>query len=132
MGVKVFTADIIYHLFDAFTRHMNEKKKEKRAALSSKGVAVFPVVLSIIPVSVPYPHLCYAHVCSRMLTYAHVCSHMLTHAHVCSSMLTCADLCSRMQGNVYNKKNPIIVGVDVVEGTLKVCVCLTAPLCMLY
>jgi translation initiation factor IF-2 len=26
-----------------------------------------------------------------------------------------------MQGNVYNKKNPIIVGVDVVEGTLKVC-----------
>jgi hypothetical protein len=81
MGVKVFTADIIYHLFDAFTRHMNEKKKEKRAALSSKGVAVFPVVLSIIPVSVPM-------LCSRMLTYAHVCSRTLTYAHVCRATCT--------------------------------------------
>ena len=53
---------------------------------------------------------------------------MLTYAHVCSRMLTYADVCWRMQGNVYNKKNPIIVGVDVVEGTLKVCVCLTARL----
>ncbi|KAL1869982.1 hypothetical protein VTK73DRAFT_2876 [Phialemonium thermophilum] len=67
-GIKIFTADIIYHLFDAFTKHMeelNEKKKEE-----SKMLAVFPCVLS--PVA------------------------------------------------VFNKTNPIVVGVDVVEGQLKI------------
>jgi translation initiation factor 5B len=66
-GIKIFTADIIYHLFDAFTAHMAaiaEKRKEE-----SKLLAVFPCVLS--PVA------------------------------------------------VFNKTNPIVVGVDVVEGVLK-------------
>jgi len=66
-GIKIFTADIIYHLFDAFTKHMaliTEKKKE-----DSKLDAVFPCVLT--PVA------------------------------------------------VFNKTNPIVVGVDVIEGQLK-------------
>ncbi|KAG9234993.1 putative eukaryotic translation initiation factor 5B [Amylocarpus encephaloides] len=66
-GIKIFTADIIYHLFDAFTAHMAlivEKKKEE-----SKLLAVFPCVLA--PVA------------------------------------------------VFNKTGPIIVGVDVVEGNLR-------------
>lgn len=66
-GIKVFTADIIYHLFDAFTQHMAliaEKKKEE-----SKMDAVFPCVLSTVA--------------------------------------------------VFNKTGPIIVGVDVVEGNLR-------------
>lgn len=66
-GIKIFTADIIYHLFDQFTKHMeelNEKRKEE-----SKLLAVFPCVLS--PVA------------------------------------------------VFNKTNPIVVGVDVIEGQLK-------------
>jgi translation initiation factor 5B len=66
-GIKIFTADIIYHLFDAFTKHMEliaEKKKE-----DSKLDAVFPCVLT--PVA------------------------------------------------VFNKTGPIVVGVDVVEGNLK-------------
>ncbi|TVY29517.1 Eukaryotic translation initiation factor 5B [Lachnellula hyalina] len=66
-GIKIFTADIIYHLFDAFTKHMSiiaEKKKEE-----SKLLAVFPCVLS--PVA------------------------------------------------VFNKTGPIVVGVDVVEGNLR-------------
>jgi translation initiation factor 5B len=66
-GIKIFTADIIYHLFDAFTKHMEqlaEKKKEE-----SKMLAVFPCVLK--PVA------------------------------------------------VFNNTNPIVVGVDVVEGNLK-------------
>lgn len=66
-GIKIFTADIIYHLFDSFTKHMDqvlEKKKE-----DSKMLAVFPCVLK--PVA------------------------------------------------VFNKTNPIVVGVDVVEGSLK-------------
>jgi hypothetical protein len=66
-GIKVFTADIIYHLFDAFTKHMEliaEKKKE-----DSKLLAVFPCVLT--PVA------------------------------------------------VFNKTGPIVVGVDVMEGNLK-------------
>ncbi|KAH8889788.1 hypothetical protein GQ53DRAFT_689736, partial [Thozetella sp. PMI_491] len=66
-GIKIFTADIIYHLFDSFTKHMeelNEKKKEE-----SKMLAVFPCVLS--PVA------------------------------------------------VFNKTNPIVIGVDVIDGQLK-------------
>lgn len=66
-GIKIFTADIIYHLFDAFTKHMEviaEKKKE-----DSKLLAVFPCVLTPIA--------------------------------------------------VFNKTGPIVVGVDVVEGNLK-------------
>ncbi|KAH0560075.1 hypothetical protein GP486_003410 [Trichoglossum hirsutum] len=67
VGVKIFSANIIYHLFDAFTAHMaalTEQKKEE-----SKMFAVFPCVLS--PVA------------------------------------------------VFNKKDPIVVGVDVVEGSLR-------------
>ena len=66
-GIKIFTADIIYHLFDAFTKHMaeiTEKKKE-----DAKLLAVFPCVLA--PVA------------------------------------------------VFNKTGPIVIGVDVVEGNLK-------------
>ncbi|KAL2061713.1 hypothetical protein VTL71DRAFT_7091 [Oculimacula yallundae] len=66
-GIKIFTADIIYHLFDAFTAHMAliaEKKKEE-----SKHDAVFPCVLNTVA--------------------------------------------------VFNKTGPIVVGVDVIEGNLK-------------
>ncbi|KAK4231287.1 hypothetical protein QBC38DRAFT_466349 [Podospora fimiseda] len=67
-GIKIFTADIIYHLFDNFTKHIkeqNEKKKEE-----SKMLAVFPCVLS--PVA------------------------------------------------VFNKTGPIVIGVDVIEGNLRI------------
>jgi translation initiation factor 5B len=73
VGVKIFTADIIYHLFDAFTKHMSilaEQRKEE-----SKLLAVFPCVLR--PVA------------------------------------------------VFNKKDPIVVGVDVIEGNLR----LLTPIC---
>ena len=67
VGVKVFTADIIYHLFDDFTKHMAQLQEQKKE--ESKLLAVFPCVLS--PLS------------------------------------------------VFNKTNPIVVGVDVVDGTLR-------------
>ncbi|KAL1900012.1 eukaryotic translation initiation factor 5B [Ceratocystis pirilliformis] len=67
-GIKIFQADIIYHLFDAFTAHqaeMLEKKKEE-----SKMLAVFPCVLNTVA--------------------------------------------------VFNKTTPIVIGVDVAEGQLKI------------
>ncbi|KAL9114530.1 MAG: hypothetical protein Q9227_001611 [Pyrenula ochraceoflavens] len=67
IGVKVFTADIIYHLFDDFTKHMAQLAEQRKE--ESKMHAVFPCVLN--PVA------------------------------------------------VFNKKDPIVVGVDVVEGNLK-------------
>ena len=76
MGVRVMTADIIYHLFDQFTRFMDEltaKRREEAAA-----VAVFPSVVKILP------------------------------------------------QHIFNQKDPIIVGVEVVEGILKV----GTPLCV--
>ncbi|KAI3878640.1 hypothetical protein MKW92_041500 [Papaver armeniacum] len=68
-SVKIFTADIIYHLFDQFQKYMdNVKEEKKREAL---GEAVFPCRLRIMP--------------------------------------DC----------VFNKKDPIVLGVNVLEGTLK-------------
>lgn len=67
-GIKIFTADIIYHLFDAFTKHMDEQLEKKKEA--SKMLAVFPCVLR--PVA------------------------------------------------IFNKTNPIVIGVDVIDGNLRV------------
>ncbi|RMJ28900.1 Translation Initiation Factor [Aspergillus sp. HF37] len=67
IGVKIFTADIIYHLFDSFTNHMAQLTEQKKE--ESKLLAVFPCVVQPIA--------------------------------------------------VFNKKDPIIVGVDVVEGSLR-------------
>jgi translation initiation factor 5B len=67
VGVKIFTADIIYHLFDDFTKHMAQIAEQKKE--ESKLLAVFPCVLK--PVA------------------------------------------------VFNKTEPIVIGVDVVEGNLR-------------
>jgi len=45
-GVTLFTANIIYHLFDKFTVHMNKIKEQKKE--DSAGVAVFPCRLKIL------------------------------------------------------------------------------------
>ncbi|KAJ1471284.1 Eif5b protein [Baffinella frigidus] len=47
-GVTIFTADIIYHLFDKFTKHMALSKERQRKVLLETGVAVFPAVIKII------------------------------------------------------------------------------------
>lgn len=70
LGVKVFTADIIYHLFDQFNVYMEDVKKQRRDEV--KDDVVFPSICKILP------------------------------------------------QHVYNKKDPIVVGVDVMEGILKV------------
>ena len=67
-GIKIFQADIIYHLFDDFTAHMKQIQEQKKE--ESKKDAVFPCILT--PLS------------------------------------------------VFNKKDPIVVGVDVAEGVLKI------------
>ncbi|EXJ89435.1 translation initiation factor 5B [Capronia epimyces CBS 606.96] len=66
-GIKIFTADIIYHLFDDFTRHMAQIQEQKKE--ESKLNAVFPCVLNTL--------------------------------------------------QVFNKKDPIVIGVDVIEGSLR-------------
>lgn len=47
LGVTIFTADIIYHLYDKVTAYMNKVKEDRRTATAD--VAVFPVVLDILP-----------------------------------------------------------------------------------
>ena len=47
VGVKIFTADIIYHLFDKFIGYREELKQKKREEF--KDVAVFPFKLKILP-----------------------------------------------------------------------------------
>jgi len=76
MNVRIMTADIIYHLFDQFTRFMDELTQRRREEASA--IAVFPSIIKILP------------------------------------------------QHVYNQKDPIIVGVEVVEGILKV----GTPLCV--
>lgn len=66
-GIKIFQADIIYHLFDDFTKHQRELAEKRKE--ESKMHAVFPCVLKPLA--------------------------------------------------VFNKTDPIVLGVDVVEGTLR-------------
>lgn len=47
LGVKIFQADIIYHLFDKFTAYREELRQKKREEF--KSVAVFPCKLRILP-----------------------------------------------------------------------------------
>ncbi|KAK1391916.1 Eukaryotic translation initiation factor 5B [Heracleum sosnowskyi] len=75
-GVKIFIADIIYHLFDQFKAYIGTLKEEKKKEAADE--AVFPCVLKIMP--------------------------------------NC----------VFNKKDPIILGVDVLEGIAKV----GTPICI--
>uniref|UniRef100_A0A453A401 Uncharacterized protein n=1 Tax=Aegilops tauschii subsp. strangulata TaxID=200361 RepID=A0A453A401_AEGTS len=75
-GVKIFVADIIYHLFDQFTAYIKNIREEKKK--DSAEEAVFPCVLKIMP--------------------------------------NC----------VFNKKDPIVLGVDILEGIAKV----GTPLCI--
>ncbi|RUS32151.1 hypothetical protein BC938DRAFT_476142 [Jimgerdemannia flammicorona] len=76
MGIKIFKADIIYHLFDAFTAYNKEIVEQKRKDQAPQ--AVFPCILKMVPQA------------------------------------------------VFNKKEPIIIGIDVVEGSLRV----GTPLCV--
>lgn len=45
LGVKIFQADIIYHLFDKFTAYREELKQKKREEFRS--IAVFPCKLRV-------------------------------------------------------------------------------------
>ena len=47
---QIFTADIIYHLYDSVTKYMAEVREKKRG--ESADVAVFPCVLDILPNSI--------------------------------------------------------------------------------
>lgn len=76
MGVRIFTADIIYHLFDQFTRYMEDLMEKRRQ--EAAAVAVFPSICRILP------------------------------------------------QHIFNQKDPIIVGIEVVEGILKI----GTPLCV--
>jgi len=76
MGVKIFQADIIYHLFDMCTGYMDEITKKRRE--SAESDAVFPCVLTIL------------------------------------------------SEHIYRIKNPILIGVEVKEGILKI----GTPLCI--
>lgn len=81
MGVTIFTADIIYHLFDMVTKYFKEIRDKRRAEAAPK--AVFPCILKTIPAF------------------------------------------------VFNKRSPIVIGVEVVEGILRkgtpLCVTIRKP-----
>ena len=47
IGLRIFTADIIYHLFDKFTAYKNELKEKRKAQY--RHIAVFPCKLRILP-----------------------------------------------------------------------------------
>lgn len=47
LGIKIFPAEIIYHLFDKFTQYLDDLKKEMREQF--KHIAIFPCRLRILP-----------------------------------------------------------------------------------
>nr|GMC47763.1 Eukaryotic translation initiation factor 5B [Ipomoea batatas]GMC55897.1 Eukaryotic translation initiation factor 5B [Ipomoea batatas] len=76
LGVKIFCADIIYHLFDQFKAYIDNLKEEKKKEVAEE--AVFPCVLKIVP--------------------------------------DC----------VFNKKDPIVLGVDILDGIARI----GTPICI--
>jgi translation initiation factor 5B len=78
LGVTLFAADIIYHLFDMFAEYTKGCKAEEKEAAGLD--AVFPARLRIVP------------------------------------------------GCVFNKKDPLVLGCEVVEGQLRVGTPLTVPI----
>ncbi|KAI7850114.1 P-loop containing nucleoside triphosphate hydrolase protein [Circinella umbellata] len=76
LGMKVFKADIIYHLFDRFQEYTNTLLEAKRK--EQVGNAVFPCILKMVP------------------------------------------------GAIFMKKNPIVMGVDILEGQLRI----GTPICV--
>ncbi|XP_073146136.1 eukaryotic translation initiation factor 5B-like [Henckelia pumila] len=76
LGVKIFVANVIYHLANQFKAYIGNLKEEKKKEAAEE--AVFPCVLKIIP------------------------------------------------KHVFNKKDPIVFGVEILEGTAKV----GTPLCV--
>mmetsp|Transcript_8358 Transcript_8358/g.21996 ORF Transcript_8358/g.21996 Transcript_8358/m.21996 type:complete len:1106 (+) Transcript_8358:1-3318(+) len=70
LEIPIFTADIIYHLFDQFTEYMERVRTSKREAASTD--VVFPAIIKILP------------------------------------------------NSAFNKKSPIVLGIEVEEGVLKV------------
>lgn len=53
LGVKIFQADIIYHLFDKFTAYREELKQKKRDEF--KSIAVFPCKIKVRIYIIPIP-----------------------------------------------------------------------------
>jgi translation initiation factor IF-2 len=49
LGIKIMTAEIIYHLFDQFKTYIDKIRTAQRAAALSSNEAVFPCVIQIIP-----------------------------------------------------------------------------------
>nr|XP_033471730.1 eukaryotic translation initiation factor 5B [Epinephelus lanceolatus] len=47
LGVRIFSAEIIYHLFDSFTKYREDYKKAKQDEF--KHIAVFPVKVRVLP-----------------------------------------------------------------------------------
>jgi len=45
-GIKIFTANIIYHLFDSFTEYVDKCRNERKSDEGSK--AVFPCLLEMV------------------------------------------------------------------------------------
>lgn len=62
LGVKIFQADIIYHLFDKFTNYREELKQRKRD--ENKHIAVFPCKLKILPQVRVYARVMRAFACA--------------------------------------------------------------------
>eukprot|EP01138_Halocafeteria_seosinensis_P004716 gb/GECG01004822.1/.p1 GENE.gb/GECG01004822.1/~~gb/GECG01004822.1/.p1 ORF type:complete len:1051 (+),score=276.13 gb/GECG01004822.1/:1-3153(+) len=74
-GIKIFSADIIYHLTDEFTNHIEQVREEKQKSLSD--LAVFPAACKIV--------------------------------------------------KIFNNRNPLVLGVEVVAGKLRI----ETPLCVI-
>lgn len=73
-NIKLFSADVIYHLFDDFTKYQEELLAQRRK--DNRGDAVFPCVLQIL--------------------------------------------------QLINKRNPMIIGVEIMEGSIRV----GTPICI--
>jgi translation initiation factor 5B len=105
LGIEIFRADIIYHLFDQFTAYHAKHVEEKKAASADK--AVFPCRLKTIA--------CFA---KRDRTYL---------LYLPASFHSSADSASPSFLDLSSFSSAIILGVDIIDGTLRI----GTPLCVI-
>lgn len=109
LHVKIFQADIIYHLFDKFIAYQDELKAKKRDEF--KQIAVFPCKLKVS--YIPTFHTLWRDNSIRV-------RFAITQIHVSSSSLQV------LPQHIFKSRDPIVMGVMVENGIVKV----GTPICV--
>lgn len=114
-GIKIFSEETIYHLGDRYVEYIKDYKKKKQDEF--RHVAVFPCKLKIIPDVSTYRNCCISFISQIEYPY-----HSLT-LYFDSTLII---IFWKSLQAIFNKRDPIVLGVTVENGILRT----GTPLCV--